>query len=689
MKMDVGKKNHHIKILREIGFNCFPVPRYPKTEPNQKANDGRYNAESTKLNQPIGENENYAVIPIKDSKTTSFDLDDKERFRVFAEKFIDEEYNVVETPNGWRIYVQDIVGVDNTIGLWDYNINKEKPIFEIFGCKHSGLGAESIIFDENENEVKYEHQGADKIYSFGGRNVHTVIEMLCTKLNLTGKELQRGNSYHQRKQFQEGKMPAKGSSNTYFFNAALQCNTNGLTREKAYENIREMFDKWMTSSNYSHRPWSNIETTINNVYDGDMKIEKGAPKKEGIFDGTVIAMKMIAERKMFSDIESKNLFEDNNGFLEKQNRFLQRDIQSMHPEMKEHEYKDVIFKLVGLAKPMPETNRDLFVFKNGKFNRQLKQSVETDELADMGFKDYDYLEKTAENEPTEFIKVVFDNAPKNEHPRIKAALRAVLSGYLDPRISIVHGKSRVGKSTFLLILVYVLGSEYAVSMEYSQLVNDAFIKAKTSGKRLLVIQDMPKNYKDWDKIKALTGEGDKMERGFQKDAESSPNKLKIMGSANYVPKFPEEDKDSAYTRLSVIHNKRKEKYAEDATFANRIAKDEGEKIISWILNLSDEECSYEDFETTQKEWEDLASPEIAYLERYWQVTNYDHDVGLKRILDGCFEKTGKKVDPKVMISSLKEMTCSISNNIIRNIEAKTTVEPQEKESIQITIVNAS
>jgi len=416
---------------------------------------------------------------------------------------------------------------------------------------------------------------------------------------------------------------------------------------------------------------------INNVYDKNLKVGIDAPKKEGGFDSTAIALEMIADRKMYSDIESKTLFEDVNGFLEKQNRFLQREIQSMHPEMKEHEYKDVIFKLIGLAKVIPEANRDLFVFKNGKFNRLLKQFVDTDELADMGFKDYNYLEKLAENEPKEFLKVVFDNVPKHEHPRIKAALRSVFSGHLDPRISIVHGLSRVGKSTFLLILVYVLGSEYAVSMEYSQLVGDPFIKAKTAGKRLLVIQDMPKSYKDWDKIKALTGEGDKMERGFQKDAESSPNKIKVMGSANYVPKFPDEEKNSAYTRLSVIHNIRKERYAENATFAERIAKDEGEKIVSWILNLSDEECQYEDYETTKKEWEDLASPEVAYLEKYWQVTDSIHDVGLKRVLDGCLEKTGKKVDREAMISSLKEMTYSITHNIIRNMKSKKVKEPEK------------
>ena len=240
----------------------------------------------------------------------------------------------------------------------------------------------------------------------------------------------------------------------------------------------------MLTDDFSQRSWSNIETKVNEVYDKDLKIRNGRPNGNNTkLDTTEIAQEFMLGKKIYSDLETHEIFENNNGFLEKINNSLHKYLQKMYRNMEKSDYNSILFKLEGQTPDMPTTNKDLVSFKNGKFSHTAHGLVQSDDIADMGFRNYNYLPPTTENHPKKFLSIMFDNVRKEEHPRIKAGLRSILRNYLDPKISITHGLSGVGKSTGPEILVIVLGV-YALSVSLDDFLNDRFIRAKIKGIRL-------------------------------------------------------------------------------------------------------------------------------------------------------------------------------------------------------------
>lgn len=682
-------KNEMITILRDNGFNCFPISRYPNSELEQKKADCRYDASRTVHNQIIKENENYGYIPIIGTGSAIADFDNKERYRPMVELLISKDYMVIETPHGWHVPIIGLIGNISKIELFDYGI-QDKKIIEIQGTDHYCVGAESIIWDKDTQfttQVKYENKGTDKIWNVNGMDFHQFVDKICTDCKVEARKKNSNSSYkNYRDRFLNGLLPTKGNSNDYFFQAGIQCNTDGLTESEALAKIRIIYDKWLLTDEFSDRPWSNIEAKVEEVYEKNIKIETGRPRGSSTkINRTAIALEMIAGRKLYSDVDSHEIFENTNGFLEKINNSLKRELQNNHPEMEQSDYNSVLFKLEGLAQPPPPTNKTLIVFKNGIYDRISHTLIESDDIVDMGFKNYNYLPPTKENEPTKFIEIMFENVPKSEHARIKAGLKSALSCYLDSRISVTHGLSRVGKSTGLEILVIVLG-EYALAVDLDQLLSDRFIRAKIKGLTFLYIQDVPQEWKDFTQIKAITGEQRRTERRFMQDSSMFDNKLKIWATGNYLTKIPENEKNAMYTsRLSLIHNARTEPYPEDATLIDRVVKEEGEKIISWILNLPDEECQYEDNKTVRKEWEELASPEISYLENNWDISEGETSISVMKVIAKFKEKTGNIINIDQMAKSLHNQGYIVKQNMILNIREKTSDDRQMK--FQSAIIN--
>ena len=662
-------KHHYIKLLRAAGFNCFPIPAKVKEA------DYRYKAERTELNQTILDDENYGYIPINGAHTAIIDLDIKERYRFFAETIIKDGFMVIETGKGWHIPIIHLQGNISKVELFDYSIS-DKKVIEIQGPKHYCVGPKSNIYHkELEKNITYHNLVTDNIWAVKNVEFHNFISQLCKKLKVVGIKKKNRSSYKNfRHRFLQNLPPTKGTSNDYFFQAAIQCNDDGLTQFEAIEIIQKIYNLWTETPAYSHRPWSNVEQKIQEVYENNEKLSVGRPKKRSTgINRTEIAMELLAERKLYSNIDTEELFENKNGFLELINGTLRRELQKRFPEIEAHDYTSILFKLVGNAQELPPTNKDLIVFKNGVYSKKEGKIIETDEIADLGFKQYNYLDNTINNEPKEFIKILFENSPKEEHSRIKAGLKKIFHCYVDPRISVLHGEPGVGKSTVFLILVEVLGDQYAMSVELDQLLGDHFIRAKIKGKILLILQDLPQTWKDFTQIKTLTGEQKKTERGFQQDSIVIDNRLKIWGTTNYLTKIPEKEKNAMYKRrLSLVHNIRKEPYLENSELSVNIIKYEAEKIVSWILNLPDEQCQYEDADIVRAEWESLATPEIEYFEKNWELSDTNmEDVSVMTLIKDFKKNSGITVDVKQMAESLQAEGCIIKWNIIKNIQSRT------------------
>ena len=598
-----------IILLREAGFICFPINRKPtESLQNQKAADNRYKGQKTDPNQEIKDGENWGYIAKEGAGTLTLDFDDKEKYRNFAEENIKNGYWVEESPHGWHIPITGITGEIKKVELFDYDTS-DKKLIEFQGPNHFTMGVGSFIVDpETKEELHYTHHGTRKIWDAKGGDIHKFIDTICGACNATSERKKDRSSYsHFRENFKKGIPPGKGASNNYFFQAAIQCNTDELTEQEAVEKIQKIYDAWSVSPNYSGRPFANIVSKIREVYEKNLKIEMGRPKgsKNAGLDRDLVVKEVLDEKTLYSDPATNDIYENKFGFLERINDVLKKELATKYFDMTKADFEEISFKLICRAGDIPKTNHDLIVFKNGVYSHVAQNLVETEEIADMGFKNYNYLPSEPENIPTEFIRIMFSNIPEYEHPRLNAGLKAILRNRLDPKISIIHGASGVGKSTPLTVLAQVMG-DYALIVELEQFLTDKFIKAHIKGKKLLVFQDLPKLWKDWSALKTLTGEQRKTERGFHQDSSTFDNKLKTFASANYLPPLPLEEQDAMSRRLSLLHNTRTIPYDEDPNIIDRIVKDEGEKIISWILNIPDSNCKYADRQTTMKEWIEIA-----------------------------------------------------------------------------------
>jgi hypothetical protein len=615
----VTKKAQIITILKKNEFNCFPIPY------GQKNADNRYKGSRTTLNQKIREDENFGYISTKKNCTADFD---HEKYNEILDR-VAEKFMVIKTAHNRRHLPVRNLGTNATkIELFDYSI-QDKKIIEIQGNDHYCVFGTLL---ENGETLEYENIGTDVIYNAEGLDFESFVDYICKKFNVQEKKKTDNAYYEMRERFRNGKIPTPQTSNSYFFQSAIVCNTDGNTIDEATERIRKVYDKWKVSATFSNRTWSNVLTAINKVYDGNLKVALGRKKgSDSGIDRTQIALDIAATRNLFSDeYDEREIINENvNGFLESINAKLKKQLQQQYPKMSKSDYTEIASKVWGFAKSMPELNKDLIVFKNGIYSLKEGKFVESDDIAYSGFKDYEYIENP---NPKKFIEIMYGNIPDEEHERLNAFLSSILKPYYNSKMTVIHGLSGVGKSTGLSIIAKILG-QYSMVTDLKQVLEDKPTQSNLKGKLFLVIRELPPFWNKLDMLKIMLGETTFSGRKNYGDHDQWDNTITVSSSTNNPPPIPEEEKQNMHTRrLSLVHNTREEPYPEDPTLEDDIIKKEGSDILSYLVNLMKDNYKYEDRQTNQEEWEKLASPENDIIERCFEYEDGMPDISLYHLV---------------------------------------------------------
>lgn len=592
--MTLEQRRKYIELFVNNGFKCFPI------KSGQKIADYRYKAEETKDDQIISDQENYGYIPIRNKGTAILDFDDKERFREFVQESIKQGYYATESPHGWHIPVINFSGDISKIELFDDT--SDKKVLEIQSPKQYCVGPGC----ETQDGIYKPIDG--KLFDAKNKDFNDFVDFLCKKLNLVSKKKSRSYNFKLREKFKNNEIPSDGQSNDYFFQAALQCNTDGLNIDEAKRKIEAIHTEWTKSKFYSGRTWSNIEKKIDEVYENNYKIEQGRPKEDSKDKLVNIAKKILTEFTLFSDPQTRQLFVTDNGFPEDVTVTMEKMITNEY-ETTRSETKEIIHFLIGKAEDMPSVNYDYIMFKDRMFDVIHNIDVEKDPniICAIGFKDYNYISNPS---CPKFIKLIDDHVEESSLSNLFACLSTVATPYRQTRMAMLYGPAGTGKTTLAESIIFSLG-QAGYAMKISDFIADRAHESKLRGKTCMYFQDAPKTLKDIEKLKVTTGENLLSIRDLYKSAEGVRNMLTVLITSNHLISIDKDEEGPMFDRLTLVkfHSKIRDTPKEIDQYALEIAREEGENIISFCLNLRREGYKFDNSETVKRQWKDIANPE--------------------------------------------------------------------------------
>lgn len=641
-----------IRALKDQGLHVIPVVKKAATRKNWQ--NEIFTGEITGENFGVRMGESYTVC---------IDVDDISLLPYF--EYLKDKTYMVKSGNGFHIYTKS-----RQVGATKHYTNPD-------GIKIDLLSKASYVIGEGSTHYNKQGEPTGRMYELlsKDRKINEIdFQPIQDFLENNGFiKSDRRTNHKMRQRFLNGDVPTKGTSNLFYFNAAQQCLTDGDTREEATEKIKLNYNEWVNSPTFSGRNWSNIETAINKVYDDPEKwtLKHGGHNKGADIDNW--KNDFFADRKIFADKKNEIIFENKSGFLVDIESELHTELVGIYRSLERSEFKNILFQLVGEAEIVPEKDNDRIVFPNGTFRPSTRKIEDTDldKLAFLGFEDYEYIENP---QCPKFQDVIFSGVPKEQHSRIKAGLKAIFQPKLDSRISVMYGLSGSGKSTGLSILGLLL-KQNTLMIRPSTFAADPFLQAKIKDKLLVVFLDMPKDFDSYmNLMKTFTGESNQTVRGFHKDAEENLKIIaKFWGATNNLFSIPDEEKDPMFNRrLSLITKDiPKDPYPEDNDYAEKIVKEEGSHIISWILNLTDEECKYEPKSIVQPLWESLSEPERKWIEDNYEESSVAEEISVHKLMKKFKEDTDSTTNTKYLENLLKnELGFPVRSGIVRRLKRK-------------------
>ena len=354
-----------------------------------------------------------------------------------------------------------------------------------------------------------------------------------------------------------------------------------------------------------------------------LSLKSGPSKSPGKMGEEELAKIILDETKMYSDKSLSKIYITTNGFLEDVTRSIKYSIAKKYGT-DINCTKQVEHFIIAHADNVPETNPDSIRFKNGVYNTKTSHFDFDDvTLCLVGYPDYDY---SINARPEKFISMIENQVKPESRDNLIAWLKKLPTASKEIRMAVMYGEPGSGKTTMAEILNLSLDTMgYRASMK--DFFTDRATMSEIAGKTYLYFQDAPKKWDDIDRLKQITGEYSLNVRGMYKESIMTRNMLNITISTNTLPKIDSEDEGPMWDRLSLIQFNPKnfrgtEEEIED--YPMLVAKEEGEAIVSYCLNLSQTKPRFDDSRKTKQVWHEISSPELrAIKDNFRHEENYE------------------------------------------------------------------